>query len=173
MKKIKDENKILIMLALFSISIGLWGNFQQLWLQSNSFNISQIGNVLSIASIDYNVLLLLSTIFTIISALILASINVKNKNEKIEISIKDIMKDKITIIYLIYYCIASIAMSIIAITWSILISTAYENKTDAPYINRIKNEYSIFFSNIRYMTWNIYVYSNRVSILFNLFKEKS
>ena len=83
MKKIKDENKILIMLALFSISIGLWGNFQQLWLQSNSFNISQIGNVLSIASIDYNVLLLLSTIFTIISALILASINVKNKNEKI------------------------------------------------------------------------------------------
>lgn len=338
MKKIKDENKILIMLAFFSISIGLWENFKQLWLQSNSFNISQIGTILSIASmvsavcifiistrielknikkfisvtlimkiltmlllfinnggniqtikilivldvllekfiilsiypliicieksdtlyskrklveylfkdigiliggiiigrtikqltIDYNVLLLLSMIFTIVSALILISINVKNKNEKIKVSIKDIVKDKITIIYLIYYCIASIAMSVglglkmlmltnklgfsdvgatnylliigltadvigivalkfltpksdylaislkfgirfilyilaffinnhimsmIAITWSILISTAYENKTDAPYINRIKNEYSIFFSNIRYMTW--------------------
>ena len=338
MKKIKDENKILIMLAFFSISIGLWENFKQLWLQSNSFNISQIGTILSIASmvsavcifiistrielknikkfisvtlimkiltmlllfinnggntqtikilivldvllekfiilsiypliicieksdtlyskrklveylfkdigiliggiiigrtikqltIDYNVLLLLSIIFTIVSALILISINAKNKNEKIKVSIKDIMKDKITIIYLIYYCIASIAMSVglglkmlmltnklgfsdvgatnylliigltadvigivalkfltpksdylaislkfgirfilyilaffinnhimnmIAITWSILISTAYENKTDAPYINRIKNEYSIFFSNIRYMTW--------------------
>lgn len=338
MKKIKDENKILIMLAFFSISIGLWENFKQLWLQSNSFNISQIGTILSIASmvsavcifiistrielknikkfisvtlimkiltmlllfinnggntqtikilivldvllekfiilsiypliicieksdtlyskrklveylfkdigiliggiiigrtikqltIDYNVLLLLSIIFTIVSALILISINTKNKNEKIKVSIKDIMKDKITIIYLIYYCIASIAMSVglglkmlmltnklgfsdvgatnylliigltadvigivalkfltpksdylaislkfgirfilyilaffinnhimsmIAITWSILISTAYENKTDAPYINRIKNEYSIFFSNIRYMTW--------------------
>lgn len=338
MKKIKDENKILIMLAFFSISIGLWENFKQLWLQSNSFNISQIGTILSIASmvsavcifiistrielknikkfisvtlimkiltmlllfinnggntqtikilivldvllekfiilsiypliicieksdtlyskrklveylfkdigifiggiiigrtvkqltIDYNVLLLLSIIFTIVSALILISINAKNKNEKIKVSIKDIMKDKITIIYLIYYCIASIAMSVglglkmlmltnklgfsdvgatnylliigltadvigiialkfltpksdylaislkfgirfilyilaffinnhimsmIAITWSIVISTAYENKTDAPYINRIKNEYSIFFSNIRYMTW--------------------
>lgn len=340
MKKIKDENKILIMLAFFSISIGLWENFKQLWLQSNSFNISQIGTILSIASIvsavcifiistrielknikkfisvtlimkiltmlllfinnggntqtikilivldvllekfiilsiypliisieksdtlyskrklveylfkdigiliggiiigrtikqltiDYNVLLLLSIIFTIVSALILISINAKNKNEKIKVSIKDIMKDKITIIYLIYYCIASIAMSVglglkmlmltnklgfsdvgatnylliigltadvigiialkfltpksdylaislkfgirfilyilaffinnhimsmIAITWSILISTAYENKTDAPYINRIKNEYSIFFSNIRYMTWMV------------------
>ena len=338
MKKIKDENKILIMLAFFSISIGLWENFKQLWLQSNSFNISQIGTILSMASmvsavcifiistrielknikkfisvtlimkiltmillfinnggniqtikilivldvllekfiilsiypliicieksdtlyskrklveylfkdigiliggiiigrtikqltIDYNILLLLSMIFTIVSALILISINAKNKNERIKVSIKDIMKDKITIIYLIYYCIASIAMSVglglkmlmltnklgfsdvgatnylliiglaadvigivalkfltpksdylaislkfgirfilyilaffinnhimsmIAITWSILISTAYENKTDAPYINRIKNEYSIFFSNIRYMTW--------------------
>ena len=338
MKKIKDENKILIMLAFFSISIGLWENFKQLWLQSNSFNISQIGTILSIASmvsavcifiistrielknikkfisvtlimkiltmillfinnggniqtikilivldvllekfiilsiypliicieksdtlyskrklveylfkdigiliggiiigrtikqltIDYNILLLLSMIFTIVSALILISINAKNKNERIKVSIKDIMKDKITIIYLVYYCIASIAMSVglglkmlmltnklgfsdvgatnylliigltadvigivalkfltpksdylaislkfgirfilyilaffinnhimsmIAITWSILISTAYENKTDAPYINRIKNEYSIFFSNIRYMTW--------------------
>ena len=338
MKKIKDENKILIMLAFFSISIGLWENFKQLWLQSNSFNISQIGTILSIASmvsavcifiistrielknikkfisvtlimkiltmlllfinnggntqtikilivldvllekfiilsiypliicieksdtlyskrklveylfkdigiliggiiigrtikqltIDYNVLLLLSMIFTIVSALFLISINVKNKNERIKVSIKDIMKDKIIIIYLVYYCIASIAMSVglglkmlmltnklgfsdvgatnylliigltadvigivalkfltpksdylaislkfgirfilyilaffinnhimsmIAITWSILISTAYENKTDAPYINRIKNEYSIFFSNIRYMTW--------------------
>ena len=338
MKKIKDENKILIMVAFFSISIGLCDNFKQLWLQSNSFNISQIGTILSIASmvsavcifiistrielknikkfisvtlimkiltmillfinnggniqtikilivldvllekfiilsiypliicieksdtlyskrklveylfkdigiliggiiigrtikqltIDYNILLLLSMIFTIVSALILISINAKNKNERIKVSIKDIMKDKITIIYLIYYCIASIAMSVwlglkmlmltnklgfsdvgatnylliigltadvigivalkfltpksdylaislkfgirfilyilaffinnhimsmIAITWSILISTAYENKTDAPYINRIKNEYSIFFSNIRYMTW--------------------
>ena len=187
-----------------------------------------IGRTIKLLTIDYNILLLLSMIFTIVSALILISINVKNKNEKIKVSIKDIMKDKITIIYLIYYCIASIAMSVglglkmlmltnklgfsdvgatnylliigltadvigivalkfltpksdylaislkfgirfilyilaffinnhimsmIAITWSILISTAYENKTDAPYINRIKNEYSIFFSNIRYMTW--------------------
>ena len=187
-----------------------------------------IGRTIKQLTIDYNILLLLSMIFTIVSALILISINAKNKNERIKVSIKDIMKDKITIIYLIYYCIASIAMSVglglkmlmltnklgfsdvgatnylliigltadvigivalkfltpksdylaislkfgirfilyilaffinnhimsmIAITWSILISTAYENKTDAPYINRIKNEYSIFFSNIRYMTW--------------------
>lgn len=338
MKNVKDENKILIMLAFFSISIGLWENFRQLWLQLNNFNIGQISTTLSIASllsaicifigsvkiqlkeikkfisitllmkivvmfllfinnngnvpmirvliildiilekfiilsiypliicikksdtlyskrklieylcrdvgvfiggvtigktiiqlnINYNVLLFFSLIFTIISGLILININVKNKNEKSKISFKYIVKDKITIIYLLYYFISSIAMSIalglkilmltnklgfsditatnylliigliadlvgiialrwltpkndyvaitikfvirfvvyvlaflinsyimsiIAITWSILISTAYENKTDAPYINRIQNEYQIFFSNIRYMIW--------------------
>ena len=30
------------------------------------------------------------------------------------------------------------------------ISTAYENITDAPYINRIKNEYQLIFTNVRY-----------------------
>lgn len=50
MKKIKDENKILITLAFFSISIGLWGNFRQLWLQDNSFPVTQISNILSIGT---------------------------------------------------------------------------------------------------------------------------
>lgn len=187
-----------------------------------------VGKTISNLIINYNILLFLSLIFTIISALILININVKNENKKTNLSFKYIIKDKITIIYLLYYFIASIAMSvglglkmlmlttklgfsdvsatnylliigliadiigiialkfltfkndyltitikfgirlliyllafftnkyiiiIISITWSILISTAYENKTDAPYINRIKNEYHIFFSNIRYMIW--------------------
>lgn len=187
-----------------------------------------IGKTISNLIINYNILLFLSLIFTIISALILININVKNENKKTNVSFKYIIKDKITIIYLLYYFIASIAMSvglglkmlmlttklgfsdvsatnylliigliadiigiialkfltfkndyltitikfgirlliyllafftnkyiiiIISITWSILISTAYENKTDAPYINRIKNEYHIFFSNIRYVIW--------------------
>ena len=30
MNKVKEEDKILITLALFSISVGLWGNFRQL-----------------------------------------------------------------------------------------------------------------------------------------------
>ena len=187
-----------------------------------------IGKTIRNLIINYDILLFLSLIFTIISALILININVKNENKKTNVSFKYIIKDKITIIYLLYYFIASIAMSvglglkmlmlttklgfsdvsatnylliigliadiigiialkfltfkndyltitikfgirlliyllafftnkyiiiIISITWSILISTAYENKTDAPYINRIKNEYHIFFSNIRYMIW--------------------
>lgn len=187
-----------------------------------------VGKTISNLIINYNILLFLSLIFTIISALILINTNVKNENKKTNVSFKCIIKDKITIIYLLYYFIASIAMSvglglkmlmlttklgfsdvsatnylliigliadiigiialkfltfkndyltitikfgirlliyllafftnkyiiiIISITWSILISTAYENKTDAPYINRIKNEYHIFFSNIRYMIW--------------------
>lgn len=50
MKKIKDENKILIMLAFFSVSIGLWGNFRQLWLQDNNFAVTQISNIISIGT---------------------------------------------------------------------------------------------------------------------------
>ena len=45
MKKIKIENQILIMLAFFSISIGLWENFRQLWLQDNNFSPTDIGKV--------------------------------------------------------------------------------------------------------------------------------
>lgn len=41
MKKIKSQNQILIMLAFFSISVGLWGNFRQLWLESNNFSVLQ------------------------------------------------------------------------------------------------------------------------------------
>ena len=50
MKKVKDENKILIMLAFFSISVGLWGNFRQLWLQDNNFTVTQIGNIISVGT---------------------------------------------------------------------------------------------------------------------------
>ena len=51
MEPIKRENKILLMLAFFSISIGLWGNFRQLWLQDNGFSPSDISNVLSIGTL--------------------------------------------------------------------------------------------------------------------------
>jgi len=47
----KAENKILIMLAFFSISKGLWENFKQLWLQDNNLNVTQISQILSIASL--------------------------------------------------------------------------------------------------------------------------
>ncbi len=50
MKKIKEEDKILIMLAFFSISIGLWGNFRQLWLQDNNFSVTHISSIISIGT---------------------------------------------------------------------------------------------------------------------------
>lgn len=49
--KLKDENKILVMLAFFSISKGLWENFRQLWLQDNNLDVTQISQILSIASL--------------------------------------------------------------------------------------------------------------------------
>lgn len=51
MKKIKSENQILIMLAFFSISMGLWENFRQLWLQDNNFTVTNISNIISIGTL--------------------------------------------------------------------------------------------------------------------------
>ncbi len=41
----RTEVKILIMLAFFSISVGLWENFRQLWLQESGFSAQEIGNL--------------------------------------------------------------------------------------------------------------------------------
>ena len=336
MNKVKEENKILIMLAFFSISVGLWGNFRQLWMQDNNFTVTNISNILSIGTfisciiialigkyvkldklknmlvivliiklvnmswlytlnntmsmqlinlsiiidivteyiiitsiyplittivktgtiyskrrlteylfrdigilfggifigksiagliINYNVCLLIANIFLILSFIILLIIKVKkstdNKHE--EISLKHIFKDKILNLYSTYVLIGTIAMStalglkmltltnyfkfsdnvatnylqivglladifgiialkyltpkndyltmtikfgirflayviafisnnvlitLIAITWSIFISTSYENICDAVYINRLENKYQLSFSNI-------------------------
>jgi len=47
----KAENKILMMLAFFSVSKGLWENFKQLWLQDNNLDVTQISQILSMASL--------------------------------------------------------------------------------------------------------------------------
>ena len=51
MKKLKNENQILVMLAFFSVSIGLWENFRQLWLQDNNFSPTNISNIISIGTL--------------------------------------------------------------------------------------------------------------------------
>ena len=339
LEKFKNENKILLMLAFFSISKGLWENFRQLWLQDNNLNATEISQILGTATfccvivliilakqlsqdrikkiisisifvkiislvslyilnytgdsmlinlfiivdticqniiiisiypfivsikkedklyskrklveylfsdigilvggmligrtignllVDYNICLLISVIFLVLAFVIIINIkNIKVSKEKVELrkTIKYIIKDKIVIIYILDYLIGNIAMNtglglkmlmltnsldfsageatnfllavgliadgigimalkyftpkndyltmtikfgirmvlywiayisndltmcLIAMTWSILISTAYENITDAPYINRIKNEYQMIFTNIRY-----------------------
>lgn len=336
MNKVKEENKILIMLAFFSISVGLWGNFRQLWMQDNNFTVTNISNILSIGTfisciiialigkyvkldklknmlvivliiklvnmswlytlnntmsmqlinlsiiidivteyiiitsiyplittivktgtiyskrrlteylfrdigilfggifigksiagliINYNVCLLIANIFLILSFIILLNIKVKKStdNKQEEISLRHIFKDKILNLYSTYVLIGTIAMStalglkmltltnyfkfsdnvatnyllivglladifgiialkyltpqndyltmtikfgirflayviafisnnmlitLIAITWSIFISTSYENICDAVYINRLENKYQLSFSNI-------------------------
>ncbi len=339
LNKLRNENKVLLILAFFSISKGLWENFRQLWLQDNNLNVTEISQVLGTATlccviiliilakqlslnriqkvisisifikiislialyllnhtndnilinlfiildticekiiiisiypfivsikksdklyskrklveylfsdigiliggiligrtigailINYNICLLISVIFLILAFTIVIHIkNVRMTGEKIELkkTLQYIIKDKIVAIYLLDYLLANIAMytglglkmlmltngldfsdreatnfllaagliadvigimalkyftpkndyltitikfgirmalywiayisndvtlCLIAITWSILISTAYENITDAPYINRIKNEYQMLFTNIRY-----------------------
>lgn len=49
--KISNEHLILVMLAFYSISIGLWNNFRQLWMESNNFNVNEISKILSFATL--------------------------------------------------------------------------------------------------------------------------
>ena len=333
----KNENKILLMLAFFSISIGLWNNFRQLWLQDNLFSVSNISNIISLGTlisviaialigkyvkldklkkvlsivlilkfinmiflyffnnsnysllinifiiidivteyititsiyplittitkngtiyskrrlteylfrdigilfggifigkiifgilIDYNVCLIISNIFLLISIFIIITMkldtNTENTKDKSS-CLKEVLKSKIMILYLIYTLIGNVAWStalglkmltltnyfnfsdnvatvyllivgllsdvfgiialkyltpkndyftvtlkfgirflgyilafvsnnlfitIMAISWSIFISTAYENICDAVYINRLENRYQLSFSNM-------------------------
>ena len=339
LSKFKNENKILLMLAFFSISKGLWENFRQLWLQDNNLNVTEISQIIGIKTfycinvliilakklsqdrikkiisislfikvvslmalyllnhtadsalinlfiivdticqniiiisiypfivsikkedklyskrklveylfsdigilvggmligrsignlfIDYNICLLVSVIFLLLALIIVIPIkNAKVNKEKVELkkTIQYIIKDKIVFLYIVDYLVGNMAMNtglglkmlmltnglhfsdgeatnfllavgliadvigimalkyftpkndyltitikfgirmalywiayisndlnicLIAMTWSILISTAYENISDAPYINRIRNEYQMIFTNIRY-----------------------
>lgn len=43
-------NRILVMLAFFSISAGLWANFRQLWLEENGYLATEISTLTSIAT---------------------------------------------------------------------------------------------------------------------------
>lgn len=337
----KNENKILLMLAFFSISIGLWNNFRQLWLQDNLFSVSNISNIISLGTlisviaisligkyvkldklkkilsivlilkfinmmflyffnnsnysllinifiiidivteyititsiyplittitkngtiyskrrlteylfrdigilfggifigkiifgilIDYNVCLIISNIFLLISIFIIITMkldtNTENTKDKSS-CLKEVLKSKIMILYLIYTLIGTVAMStalglkmltltnyfkfsdnvatvyllvvglladvfgiialryltpkndyvtvtlkfgirflgyilafvsnnlfitIMAISWSIFISTAYENICEAVYINRLENRYQLSFSNMCHIT---------------------
>lgn len=69
------------------------------------------------------------------------------KNDYLTITIKFGIR---MMLYWIAFISNDLTMCLIAMTWSMLISTAYENITDAPYINRIKNEYQMVFTNVRY-----------------------
>ena len=341
MSKLKKENQILVMLAFFSISVGLWGNFRQLWLEANNFSVTGISNIISIGTfisvlgiilvgkyiktdklksfitftllvkffnmlmllklnnssntisinisiaidvlteyiiissiyplittilknntiyskrklteylfrdvgvliggmligktiigifVNYNICLFISRIFLGIAIITNVNLRVEKSNdikkEKEKPLIKYILKSKIQVIYIIYTFIGNIAMStalglkmltftnylgfsvsnatnylliigliadligilalkyltpkndyvtitikfgirfiayiiaflsnnvlitLIAITWSLLISTAYENICDGYYINRVENEYQLRYTNFRYI----------------------
>lgn len=89
MKKIKKENQILIMLAFFSISVGLWGNFRQLWLQDNKFSVTNISNILSIG--------------TLISVIIIGLIGKYIKLDKIKNMLVIVLLVKVINVFLLYF----------------------------------------------------------------------
>lgn len=58
-KQVRLERQILAMLAFFSISVGLWENFRQLWLQDNGFSATDVGNIIGLGTIVSAIALLL------------------------------------------------------------------------------------------------------------------
>ena len=70
------------------------------------------------------------------------------KNDYITITIKFGMR---FIAYTIAFLSNNIMITLISITWSILISTAYENITDGYYINEVENKYQLALTNFRYV----------------------
>jgi len=114
-KRISNENRILIMLAFFSVSLGLWGNFRQLWLQNNGLEVGKISNILSLGTflcvigiIIFSKKIKVNSLKTFIStALVLKAINlvglfvIDNSNIMIFIRIfvmLDIILEKLIII---------------------------------------------------------------------------
>lgn len=70
------------------------------------------------------------------------------KNDYLTITIKFAIR---LLAYVIAFFADNTIIALIAITWSILISTAYENITDGYYINAVSNEYQFQYTNFRYI----------------------
>lgn len=70
------------------------------------------------------------------------------KNDSITITIKFGIR---FIGYSFAFLSNNMIVIILAMSWSLLISTAYENVTDAPYINSIELDKQLAFTNLRYM----------------------
>ena len=57
--------------------------------------------------------------------------------------------------YILAFLSNNITVVICAMSWSLLISTAYENVTEAPYINSIKLDKQLAYTNLRYMVGSL------------------
>lgn len=97
-------------------------------------------------SIATNYLLIIGLIADIIGILALKYLT--PKSDYVTLTIKFGIR---FMLYTIAFFSNNLIMCLIAITWSILISTAYENVCDGVYINRVPNEYQTVFTNYRYI----------------------
>ncbi len=100
-----------------------------------------------------NYLLLVGLIADLIGIIALKYLT--GKNDYITVSIKFGIR---LLLYAIAFISKNLTICFITMTWSILISTAYENIIDAPYINRVLNEYQMIFTNIGLIGTSIGLY---------------
>lgn len=55
------ENRLLLILMLVAMAVGIWGNYRQLWLESNGFEVETISDLMSIGMLASCVIALLIT----------------------------------------------------------------------------------------------------------------
>lgn len=63
-KKISNENLLMIVLAFLSFSIGIWGNYRQLWLEDVGFTLLKISRLFSVALICSAVISFIISLFS-------------------------------------------------------------------------------------------------------------
>ena len=69
--KIGNERILLIVLFLMSFSMGIWGNYRQLWLKDRLFTVTEISRLFSVA-------LICSAVISFIISLFSSKIRIKN-----------------------------------------------------------------------------------------------
>ena len=62
--KLSNEDILMIVLALMAFSIGIWGNYRQLWLENFGFTIGQISRIFSVALICSAVIAFIISFFS-------------------------------------------------------------------------------------------------------------
>ena len=67
----REENILMIVYALMAFSIGIWGNYRQLWLDDFGFSVTEISRILSVA-------LVCSAVISFIISIFSAKVRVKN-----------------------------------------------------------------------------------------------
>ena len=167
MNKIKNENKILIMLAFFSISVGLWGNFRQLWLQDNNFSVTNISNIISIG--------------TLISVIVIAFIGKYISLDKLKNALVIVLLIKFINIFLLYFLngtsfIELIRLSIIIdiVTEFIIITSIYPLittllKSETIYSKRRLTEY--LFRDIGILFGGVFIGKSIAGIIINYLEQ--
>ena len=61
---VKNENRLMIVLAFMSLSTGIWSKYRQLWLQDVGYSITDISRIISVALICSSLLSFIISLFS-------------------------------------------------------------------------------------------------------------
>lgn len=61
---ITNENRLLIILAFMSLSVGIWSRYRQLWLKEAGYLVSEVSKILSVALICSSILSFIISLFS-------------------------------------------------------------------------------------------------------------